>query len=122
MEPSLCKLESFEELHKTGLQQVVFRGSLFYKKGMIRKLQKRLPQGAPYDSLRGLSFRIELVLLEVLEVHPQSPREASGWWWRSVREEFAEGFNDPGFLADEEVVVRTGPFFDFGGGDRALEV
>jgi hypothetical protein len=50
--------------------RVVFRGMLMYKRDLFRRLDERLPPDLLYDSVRGLSYSVEFVLLEVLSVTP----------------------------------------------------
>jgi hypothetical protein len=46
--------------------EVVVKGVLLHEKGLFKSLSARLPPGTLYDPLRGLSYSIEFVLLEVV--------------------------------------------------------
>jgi hypothetical protein len=48
---------------------VVFRGAIMCRKGFLRQLAARLPTGELYDPVRGLSFPVELVVVEVVSAN-----------------------------------------------------
>jgi len=54
----------------SGSFRVICRGALMYKRHFFRQLDARLPPDSLYNPLRGLSYTVELVLLEVLSVTP----------------------------------------------------
>lgn len=45
---------------------VVLRGQLAYEKHYYKNLSPRLPAGELYDPIRGLAYRVEFVVLEIL--------------------------------------------------------
>lgn len=48
--------------------EVVVRGAIMHEKGFFKRLSARLPSSSLYDPLRGLSYSVEFVLLEVVTV------------------------------------------------------
>jgi hypothetical protein len=49
--------------------EVVFRGAIMNEKGLFKGLSSRLPRDTLYDPLRGLSYSVEFVLLEVISAN-----------------------------------------------------
>ena len=77
----LYKAETFSELNEIAQEalkspfpvvEVVYKGVLLYRRGLLKKLSDRLPPDPMYDPFRNPSYEVELVVLEV--VSAKGPR------------------------------------------------